>query len=121
LSISPDGENLALGISGKLVMIPISGGTVQEITTLPGPGNHSPGNLVWTPDSKYLLFSVEESQNSYILYRISAEGGKPEKLWESKDVISGVSIHPNGRQIALSTLTQATEIWVMENLTQQLP
>jgi Tol biopolymer transport system component len=124
LSVSPDGENLALGISGKLVTIPVSGGMVQELTTLPGPGNHSwalPANLVWTPDSKYLLFPVEERQNPEILYRISAEGGKPEKLWESKNGISGMSIHPDGRQIALSTYTKANEIWVMENLLRQLP
>jgi len=123
LSVSPDGENLALGISGKLVTIQISRRMVQELTTLPGPGNHSwglPENLVWTPDSKYLLFPVE-NQNSNILYRISAEGGKPEKLWESKNGFSGISIHLDGRQIALSNYTKANEIWVMENLLRQLP
>lgn len=121
LSVSSDGENMALGISrsqnspSKIMTISISGGTVQELATLENQQTIF-GDVVWTPDGKYLFFPVQESQNSHILYRISVEGGKPEKLWESKDVISGMSIHPDGKKIALSSLTQATEIWVMENL-----
>jgi Tol biopolymer transport system component len=119
--ISPDGKYLPVVTDSKrLQLIPLDGGAVRELTQLKDRQTIF-GSHTWTPDSKYLLFSVEESQNSYILCRISVEGGKPEKLWESKDVISGVSIHPNGSQIALSTLTQATEIWVMENLLRQLP
>lgn len=121
--ISPDGESLALGIGryqgnpSKLFVITINGGMVQELVTLEDPQTIF-GDVVWTPDGKYLLFPVEESQNSHILYRISSEGGDPEKLWESKDLIAGVSIHPDGRQVALSSLTQTREIWVMENLRQ---
>ena len=125
IKLSPDGENLVLGIPesqgspNKIMTIPIIGGKVQEITTIEAPQTLF-GDIVWTPDGKYLLFPTEESQNSHILYRVSAKGGKPEKLWESKDVIAGISIHPDGKKIALSSLTQATEIWAIENLRQWL-
>jgi Tol biopolymer transport system component len=125
ISVSPDGENLALGISrsqsslSKIVTIPISGGAVQELAALEAPQTLF-GDIVWTPDGKYLFFPVAESQNSHILYRIRAEGGKPERIWELKEVIAGISIHPDSKQIALSSLTQATEIWAMENLRQWL-
>jgi len=119
LSVSPNGEHLAI-VTGRsrLQMIPVAGGAPREPVTLKDPQSIQ-GPFAWTPDGKSLLFQVAEGQGSYSLHRMNAEGGDSEKLWESKDLIAGsVSIHPDGKRIAISTLTQVTEIWVMENLRQ---
>jgi Tol biopolymer transport system component len=115
-AISPDGEYLPVMTGRKrLQLLSLTGGAMRELTQLTDQQTIF-GGLTWTPDGKYLVFSTVNGQGFNSLFRISLEGGDPEKLWESKDLIASLSIHPDGRQIALSTLTQVTEIWVMENL-----
>ncbi len=115
--VSPDGKYLLI-VPGRnrLQIIPTAGGEPRELVAL-GDSKSIAGGFTWTPDGKSLLFQVEGGQGPYSLYRIGIEGGTAEKLWESKDLIAGrASIRPDGRQIAISTLTQVTEIWVMEGL-----
>jgi hypothetical protein len=54
------------------------------------------------------------------LWRVSAEGGMPQKVWYSKDKVRSFSIHPDGTQIALGKSEQIIEIRVIENLVQEL-
>ena len=121
MAVSPDGRHLALGTrasksnQSKLLILPVEGGTARELVKLEGE-QYLFGCLTWTPDGKYLLFTVEEGKDSYSLCRIRTDGGGVEKLLQSKDLFSGLSVHPDGKRIALSTLTQEDEIWVMENL-----
>ncbi len=74
----------------------------------------------WTPDGKYVLFNkydVDEKESSF--WRISSEGGEPQKLWQSKTFSGDLSIHPDGKQIAFTTFKEEIEIWVMENFLQE--
>jgi len=54
--------------------------------------------------------------------RVASSGGAPEHLWTFGEGKWGswFSLSPDGRQIALTTYTQETEIWVMENLKEVL-
>ncbi len=70
--------------------------------------------ITWTPDGEYLLFS-ERVKEGADLWRISPDGGEPEKLLHSDKRYSGLSIHPDGQQIAFSTIDHNEEIWLMEN------
>jgi Tol biopolymer transport system component len=121
MAVSPDGRYLALGtrasknIQSTLLILSVEGGTPRELLKLEGQ-HYLFGCLTWTPDGKYLLFAVEEGRDSFGLYRIRTEGGDVEKLLESKDLFSGLAVHPDGRRIAFSILTQETEIWAMKNL-----
>jgi dipeptidyl aminopeptidase/acylaminoacyl peptidase len=70
-----------------------------------------------SPDGKYIYFSARTPVIKSVLCRIPTEGGTPEIVWQSKDYnIAGISIHPDGRQIALSTSVSQVEIRVIENL-----
>jgi Tol biopolymer transport system component len=77
------------------------------------------GNLVWTPDGRHLLYTNVQN-NLEVLYRISRDGGSPEEVWRSArprpSGLSGLSFHPDGKQAALSTYVQETEIMVMQNV-----
>ena len=70
-----------------------------------------------TPDGKYIYFSCQAPMVKSILCRIPAEGGTPERVWQSKNYkIAGISIHPEGKKIALSTAVNQVEIRAIENL-----
>jgi len=68
-----------------------------------------------SPDGKYIYFSAITPETKSVIYRIPETGGTPEIVWQSKDYnITGISIHPDGKQIALSTSTFQAEISVIE-------
>ncbi len=125
--ISPDGKILAYvqrdtdqGLD-IINVIPVTGGNPEKICILDH-DKHTIRELAWSSDSRFILFasmsrlSLLESQCE--IMRVSADGGEPEKLGISMDLISYLSIHPDGRQIAFSSKgfsQRYPEIWVMEN------
>jgi Tol biopolymer transport system component len=119
LELSPDGESLVCGTTNQkeettsLLMLPVSGEEPVEFY------NYQQFSgirivLTWTPDGKYLLLPRKLDKGS-VMWRISPDGGEPEKLWQSEKEYSSVNIHPDGQQIVFSTFEQVIEIWVMEN------
>ena len=119
LKLSPDGERLVCGTTNEkeattsLLILPISGGEPVEFY------NYQEFSgirivLTWTPDGKYLLIPRKLNRGS-VMWRISPDGGEPEKLWQSDKEYASLSIHPDGQQIVFSTFEQVIEIWVMEN------
>jgi Tol biopolymer transport system component len=119
LDLSPDGERLVCGTMNEkeattsLLILPVSGGEPRELFKFQGlRGTRIV--LTWTPDGEYLLFP-EKLKKGSVMWRISPNGGEPEKLWQSDKEYSSLSIHPDGQQIVFSTFEQNIEIWVMEN------
>ncbi len=49
------------------------------------------------------------------LWRISAEGGEPQKLELAMENLRDLRFHPDGRRIAFSGGKFSGEVWVMEN------
>ena len=95
--------------------MPVSGGEPRELCKFQESEESEKIKLItWTPDGKYVLFT-EGNRNVFALWRISPEGGEPQKLWHSDKGNAGLSIHPDGKQIAFSTSEHDEEIWVMEN------
>jgi hypothetical protein len=74
--------------------------------------------FAFSPEGKYVYFSALDSASKSILYRIPAAGGTPEIIWQQpKDFFfAGISIHPEGKKIALSVTKPGIEIRVIENL-----
>jgi Tol biopolymer transport system component len=68
----------------------------------------------WTPGGTHLLFQRSE-QEGISLWKISSEGGHPERLWQTDGELWGLSLHPSRPQVAFHTLEEESEIWVMEN------
>ena len=70
---SPDGLSLGFSVGGKLVKVPLSGGSarvIAEVGLLRGASWGEDGTIVYTPNPWAGLF------------RVSAEGGLPQKLTE---------------------------------------
>ncbi len=97
-----------------------SGGKARKILTLRMPEFLS--ELTWTPDGREIVFArgrrdfIDQPHN---LWSIPVGGGKPKKLGISTGYVQSLSFQPDGRRIAVSTNTDTSEVWVMENFLQQ--
>ncbi|MDA2925112.1 hypothetical protein MYX65_10785 [Acidobacteria bacterium AH-259-L09] len=130
LAISPDGRRLALlspqNRPTTLKVMPATGGEPQELFSVQEPDYLDRGVLAWTPDGEHLLFGRfaqrqgEHGQRTTALWRISARGGKPQRLELEIEGPSMVRVHPDGRQIAFRGSKTVDELWVMENFLPQL-
>ena len=121
---SPDGRWFALMLNHandtwSFAVVPLSGGDIRE---LPGPwADVKPWKLTWAPDSQQLMFIRPGREAGKImrseLWGVSVAGGEQRSLGFSvpQDVAS-LSVHPDGRQLALTLTEEATEVWVMENV-----
>jgi dipeptidyl aminopeptidase/acylaminoacyl peptidase len=108
LKRSYDGNSLIIDVQpgGKekhLVSIPAAGGESKIIARFNSGNTHILyKKLAFSPGGDNIYFSLDDGEDGSILWRIPAEGGIPEKIWETKQKIAGVSIHPDGQEIALS-------------------
>jgi len=108
-----------LGLS-NLLKIPETGGEALIMCAYKSNQNWRFKRFALSPEGKYIYFSALDSASKSILYRIPAAGGTPEIIWQQpKDFLfAGISIHPEGKRIALSVTktTPGIEIRVIENL-----
>jgi len=72
--------------------------------------------IAWMPDSKHVLFGkwLLEGKGGE-LWRISAKGGQPRKVWAWKKGFGRLRVHPDGQRIAFRTRSVITEMWGKEN------
>ena len=106
-----------LGLS-NLLKIPETGGEANIMCAYKSNQNWRFKRFALSPEGKYIYFSALDSASKSILYRIPAAGGTPEIIWQQpKDFLfAGISIHPEGKRIALSVTKPGIEIRVIENL-----
>jgi Tol biopolymer transport system component len=110
-ALSPDGKHVALSIreeAGKPFVLKIMSVESGEYRTL---DTEWVFQMAWTRDGRDLLVT----KNVKELWRVSAEGGVPEKILDWKEMIMGPRIHPDGRHIAFFSGARMSELWVMEN------
>jgi dipeptidyl aminopeptidase/acylaminoacyl peptidase len=103
----------------NLLKIPEAGGEASIMCSYNSLQNWRFKRFALSPDGKYIYYSEHEIApgDKTILFRIPAAGGTPEKIWEIKDYfIAGISIHPEGKQIALSASAPEIEIRAIDNL-----
>ncbi len=111
--LSPDGSQIAypapMSMGRSLMLVPTAGGEPRELFSVPA--EEKIGYTVgWSPDGSHLLFwkvtggdAEGQAPPTYELWRISADGGQPEKLaWESKTRSFGLRLHPSGKQVAFT-------------------
>lgn len=135
LALSPDGRWLAFGssdlFSGRaahfaaqvVLVMPASGGAPREVLKLQeetvGWATYS---IAWTRDGSHLLFSKRVAAPTIPseLWRVSAEGGEPQRIGLAMWGRGGVRAHPDGRRIAFTNQTdRKNELWMMENFLPQ--
>ncbi len=124
LATSPDGRQLAIATSRGISLMPSAGGELRSLVMFSSPEHIDTwAGFAWTPDGRYLLFGKKNAGTSaepVELYRISAQGGEPQKLGAAMPTLQNLSIHPDGRRIAFSAarspLEGQMEVWVLDNL-----
>jgi len=109
---SPDGSLIAFtgnyDGNADIYVIPVSGGVPRRITH-----HGAPDRVVgWYPDGKSILFAT--SMTSYKdrfsqLYKVSMEGGLPEKLPMPYGEFGAIS--PDGKSIAFNTVSVDFRTW----------
>ncbi len=119
IPISNESEKLKEGET-YLLSIPEDGGEARILCNAMFAGTVLLKKISLSPDGKYIYFSARTPEIGSVIYRIASIGGTPEIVWQSKENnIAGLSIHPDGNNIALSTMTGQAAISVMENLGQK--
>ena len=120
LQRSPDGRRLLLstpsGEKGKehLFTIPVEGGKERDVCT-----HQRIDKAIWTADGRYVYFQDHRGWQTS-LWRVAAEGGVPEKMWQSDSRAEIYDIRPDGKEIAMARSESTTEIRVVKNLVREL-
>lgn len=115
LSVSPDGQWLAVAIPSGLLILPTAGGSPRELVRIQPPEYIQYNSVAWTIDGQYLLFGKAQSHQPISLWRVPAKGGEPQSLGLKMEGLTNVRIHPDGRQIAFAAGEAKAEVWVLEN------
>ncbi|UCC98971.1 MAG: hypothetical protein JSW66_03610, partial [Phycisphaerales bacterium] len=110
-SLSLDGKEVVYSIregeAGTPFLLKIMSVETGESRTLVQDAGLFP---VWSIDGRDVFFTRLNE-----LWRISAEGGEPQKLLEWKEMIMAPCIHPDGQRVAFHSGGFVSEMWVMEN------
>jgi len=132
LALSPDGLELAFslrsltgaGPGDGLWIMPVQGGNARELLRLNGHESIRRDGLVWTPDGRRLLFAKSVETDRYAsrleLWRISPRDGEPYQIailapdTAFGDASAGLSIHPDGKNIAFHAGRRKPEVWVLD-------
>ncbi|MEK7753895.1 MAG: tetratricopeptide repeat protein [Acidobacteriota bacterium] len=121
LAVSNDGAHVAFLVqeaekqSTVLKVMPAAGGEARELLRLVYPEGFV--TIAWTPDGRDLLFGrrPKATEPRTELWRVPAQGGRPQPLGLAMDGLRSPSVHPDGRRIAFTAGEYKSEVWVMEN------
>ena len=102
------------------MVMPSGGGEARELLAVKDPVVISP--FTWTQDGQGVLFRRNSDFNNRHdqnlkeeLWRISVEGGEPQKLELEMDRLRHLGIHPDGKRIAFAAGRFQAEVWALEN------
>jgi len=116
--VSSDGRQLAIGVAdaatkeGVVKIVPVAGGEPREVFRTK---KTTGGSLSWTADGRHVVVG-ESDQDNEVLWLVPVDGGKPLKFTLGTKGVLGPRLHPDGRQVAFYTRSEAKgEVWVMEN------
>ncbi len=117
MDISPDGEQLVFyeGMDNTIKLISVEGGQPKKLLKIEDGGING---VAWSPGGKYILLSkiIKGGKTGKCeLWRITSEGGEPEKFDLTGDGLIDLNIHPGGSRIAFTLWHVDEEVWVMEN------
>jgi Tol biopolymer transport system component len=126
-ALSPDGRRFVLSVlpSGfgaegpVLKIVSAAGGQATELLQFNRSERLRAVGVTWMPDSQNVIFwKWFQGDRELELWRVSAEGGTPEKLWVPKNQGIGpghMRVHPDGQRVAFQGRSTARAVWVMEN------
>ncbi len=131
LAVSPDGQQLAflaLLDSGELELsvVSVSGGNRRILVTLSMSTSLTAARLMtlaWDHDGGHLLFTrsvkspvnPNDSETAFELWRVPSEGGEPQQMGLTMDLLREIRVSPGGEQIAFTAGNRNAEVWIMEH------
>jgi hypothetical protein len=101
-TIAPDGTT-------RLEILPAEGGATREI--LQDAPQVRWGGFDWAPDGRSVLLARADA-----LWRIPIDGSTPQKLDVALPAMARVTVHPDGRRVAVVAVDTKGEIWARQNL-----
>ncbi len=105
-AFSPDGRSIAFARFRSLTrsdvyVVSLDGGVPRRLSF----ASQSISGLVWTPDSKAIVFSSDG------LWKVAVTGGAPERLQGTSDLADAPAISPQGRRLIFSRPISNENIW----------
>ncbi|TET66190.1 MAG: hypothetical protein E3J56_14775 [Candidatus Aminicenantes bacterium] len=117
VALSPDGKWIAFDDRvplWTLNVIKVTGGEPRELYRMKSDENIT--SIDWSPDGREIFFTKWKKGILNQLWRVSLEGGEPQKIELSMRGMRKLCVHPDGKRVAFSASFRETEVWVMENL-----
>ncbi|MFQ5927342.1 MAG: WD40 repeat domain-containing protein, partial [Terriglobia bacterium] len=123
MAVSPNGQWVVFrareqaGRVATLLLLPTTGGQPRELVRVVAPDDIPLDTLAWTPNGNYVLFGKADRDESQgvSLWRVPAQGGKPQPLGLSMEGLTNLRLHPDGRRVAFTAGRNKNEVWVLEN------
>ncbi len=122
LELSPNGKFLLYSVDNQLKVIPSQGG--EESLVFSNDMSYNIQDAVWSADGNNIIFCHQINNKNIddgsILNQISFDGKNLKEIWQSKNLITNIDIHPDGNKIVCSTFNQEMEIWRIVNLDKEV-
>ncbi len=93
-AVSPDGNQIAVGIMGDIWVIPIDGGEASQVTRGDGWDAHP----AWSPDGRFLAYAHQRPGRSELVVRSLASGGARTVL-STEHSIGQIVFHPTRNRV----------------------
>ena len=107
---SPDGESLAFAYQGRIWIVPVEGGTAQQLTS--GPGYHSQPS--WSPDGRQVAYAADIDRN-FDIFVVDVETRASRRLTEHPFLDLRPRWAPDGSRILFTTERGGTfDLWVYD-------
>jgi len=94
---SPDGKQLVFSAMGKIFIMDLPAGKPRVLVAQ----NCNQFQPAYSPDGKWIAYVSWSDTEGGFLWRVSAKGGKPEKIGRESGQYYGTVWSPNGKNIAV--------------------
>ena len=112
---SPDGKRLAFSALDRLWIMDLPSGTPKRLTTATD-GEHSP---VWSPDGKSIAY-VSWNEEGGDIWRISADGGRPQKLTTQSAFYDDIAYSANGSRLVAARAPRTQRAFINDEINPNL-
>jgi Tol biopolymer transport system component len=121
-SLSHDGQWVVASRQGggaelHVFVLPAAGGDLRRIASFPlGFTRGFPVPVAWAVDGRS-VFATARGMGGAEIWRVPVDGSSPTNtgiVWSG--ALTRISVHPDGRRLALSTDQVSQETWVLQNL-----